>query len=311
MASPSRMTTRSTPRTSRALAWMPSRRAAPTRASAASGPGQVTSSAEDRPGSVSEPCAMNAPRQAASASQAEALTTLRRQPAHRAAAGVDEAGLAGQRLAVLDHPHDVAAALAQAAGGEDEHLGGVAVEVGDVLAQPPGGVGRVELGLDDDAAADDVQPTGEPQRRRHLRLAAARLRDVEPAELVLDPRRHRHGVILPSRRRASALVRRTRLDQSAPPALVPRVDQSSEDVTVRRGEPQRVMVAGCAALGHRRPRRPRRRAGAAASRSSSSSSTAPGSASTASSRRPRRVVGERLELPGGRRSRPSPPSARG
>ncbi len=40
MASPSRMTTRSTPRTSRALAWMPRRRAAPTRARAASGPGR-------------------------------------------------------------------------------------------------------------------------------------------------------------------------------------------------------------------------------------------------------------------------------
>ena len=41
---------------------------------------------------------------------------LRRQPAHRSAAAVEQAGLAGQRLAVLDHPHDVAAALAQAAG---------------------------------------------------------------------------------------------------------------------------------------------------------------------------------------------------
>ena len=50
------------------LAGMPSRRAAPTSAMAASGPGQVTSSEDDRPGSVSEPCARNAPRQAASAS---------------------------------------------------------------------------------------------------------------------------------------------------------------------------------------------------------------------------------------------------
>ena len=62
------MTTRSTDLTSRAFAVMPRRRAAPTSASAASGPGQVISNAEERPGSVSEPCARNAPRHAASAS---------------------------------------------------------------------------------------------------------------------------------------------------------------------------------------------------------------------------------------------------
>ncbi len=62
--SPSRIATRSMSRTTRALAPIPSRRAEPTRASAASGPGQVTSRAIERPGSVSEPCARNAPRQA-------------------------------------------------------------------------------------------------------------------------------------------------------------------------------------------------------------------------------------------------------
>ncbi|GAA3469106.1 hypothetical protein GCM10018965_036590 [Nonomuraea roseola] len=75
MASPSRTTTLSTPRTSRALAWILSRRADPTSASAASGPGQVTSSDIERPGSVSEPWARNAPRQAASASQEAPATT--------------------------------------------------------------------------------------------------------------------------------------------------------------------------------------------------------------------------------------------
>ena len=54
---------------------MPSRLAAPTSASAASGPGQVISSADERPGSVSEPWARNAPRHAASASQIPAETT--------------------------------------------------------------------------------------------------------------------------------------------------------------------------------------------------------------------------------------------
>ena len=69
MASPSRTTTLSAPRTSRALAAMSKRRAAPTSASAASLPGQVTSKEEERPGSVNEPRARKAPRQAA----AEAL----------------------------------------------------------------------------------------------------------------------------------------------------------------------------------------------------------------------------------------------
>ena len=80
IASPSRITTRSTPRTSRAFAVIPKRRAAPTRARAASGPGQVISSEEERPGSVSEPCAINAPRQAASASQIFAATTCGGRP---------------------------------------------------------------------------------------------------------------------------------------------------------------------------------------------------------------------------------------
>ena len=42
---------------------------------------------------------------------------LRRQPAHRAAAAVEQAGLAGQCLAVLDDAHDVAAALARSPPG--------------------------------------------------------------------------------------------------------------------------------------------------------------------------------------------------
>ena len=75
IASPSRITTRSTPRTSRAFATIPNLRAAPTNAKAASGPGQVISSDEDLPGSVNEPCAIKAPRQAASESQIAAETT--------------------------------------------------------------------------------------------------------------------------------------------------------------------------------------------------------------------------------------------
>ena len=80
IASPSLITTRSTPRTSRALACTLIRRAAPTSASAASEPGQVISSAIDRPGSVSDPWARKAPRQAASQSQVAPDTTCRGRP---------------------------------------------------------------------------------------------------------------------------------------------------------------------------------------------------------------------------------------
>ena len=59
---------------------IPNLRAAPTKASAASGPGHVISNAEDLPGSVNEPCAKNAPRHAASASQIAADTTCGGKP---------------------------------------------------------------------------------------------------------------------------------------------------------------------------------------------------------------------------------------
>ena len=172
---------------------MPSRRAAPTRASAASGPGQLTSSADDRPGSVSDPCARNAPRQAASASPTLPADHLGRQPAHRPAPQIEQPGLARQRLAVLGHPHHVARALANSAGRQHVHDGVVAVQVEDVLAQPPGDDAEVHLGFDDDPAGDDVQPAGEAQQRGHLGPARAHRVDDQPAQLVLDLGRHRHG----------------------------------------------------------------------------------------------------------------------
>jgi hypothetical protein len=51
----------------------------------------------------------------------------------------------------------------------------VTEDLGDVAAQPPGRLGRVELRLDNDPPAHDVQAAREPQRRRHLGLPAARL----------------------------------------------------------------------------------------------------------------------------------------
>src|SRR5256885_94926 len=60
---------------------------------------------------------------------------VRGQPAYRPAAYVEQAGLPGQGLAVLDHPDDVVAALAQASGGEHVDLARVAVDLGDLPAQ--------------------------------------------------------------------------------------------------------------------------------------------------------------------------------
>ena len=293
IASPSRITTRSTPRTSRALAWMPSRRATPTRASAASGPGQVTSSAEDRPGSVSEPWARNAPRQAATASQPPPDDDRRRQAAHRAAALVEQAGLAGQRLAVLDDADDVAAALADAVALHHHDVGLVAVDLGDVRAQPPGRGAGVELGLDHDPAAHDVQPAGEPQHRRDLRLAAAGLRDLGARQLRLHLCRHRHG--------ADPVTRvndpRAQDPGVTPPAMI--------RVYAAASRPGR--GAGC-----RRPARRRRRRSSApydataARRSSAPSPTLSRSASTVWTRRSGRVLDQHREVVRGAEARGLP-----
>ena len=96
------------------LGGMPSRCAAPTSAMAASGAGQVISSAADRPGSLSVPAARNAPRQIAARSAREPVVSLFGQPAHGPAPLVEQAGLTGERLAALDHADGVVAAVARA-----------------------------------------------------------------------------------------------------------------------------------------------------------------------------------------------------
>jgi hypothetical protein len=68
----------------------------------------------------------------------------------------------------------------------------VAEHLADVLDEPScGGVG-VELRLDHDAPAHQVQAAGEPQQRRNLGLAAAGLQHRQSAQLVLDHTCHRH-----------------------------------------------------------------------------------------------------------------------
>ncbi len=102
MASPSRTTTRSTPRTSRALAAIDSRRAAPTRASAAS----------DRGRSPRARTSAGLRQRAVRQERARARPPRRRrwpprppagQPADRAAPAVDETRLAGQLVTARDH----------------------------------------------------------------------------------------------------------------------------------------------------------------------------------------------------------------
>ena len=98
IASPSRITTRCTPRTSRAFAAIPSRPAAPTRAIADSFPGQVISSAAERPGigerAVGEEGAAPDGGELVAGSGGE----LVRESADRPAAGIQQSGLSRQRL---------------------------------------------------------------------------------------------------------------------------------------------------------------------------------------------------------------------
>ena len=124
---------------------------------------------------------------------------LRRQPPYGPAALVEQAGLPGQPLAVLDHPDDVAVALAQPRAGEHLHLAGVPVHLGDVPAKPARGRAGVQLRLDHHPATDDVQPPGEPQQRGDLRPPVAGLGHRQATELVLHRRRHRHWRIPASR----------------------------------------------------------------------------------------------------------------
>src|SRR5699024_4572249 len=169
MSSPSRMTTRSTPRTSRAFALSPSRRAAPTSARPASGPGQVTSRAEERPGSVSEPWARTAPRQA-----------------DGAAPVFDETGLAGQGPAVAGHTQQIAVRAANAGGIDDGDIGVLAVEVLDLGPEPFRGLSGVELGFEHDRTVDQVQRGGEAEDRGHLGPARGGAGDLHSRQLILD-----------------------------------------------------------------------------------------------------------------------------
>jgi hypothetical protein len=126
------------------------------------------------------------------------------QPADRASALVEQAGLAGQRLTLLADPDDVAAALADAVALDHDHVRLVAVDLGHVGAQPTRRGAGVELGLDDDLAVHDVQAAREPEHRGDFGLAAAGLGDLRVGQFGLHLCRHRHEPILA---RASTTLR--------------------------------------------------------------------------------------------------------
>src|SRR3954451_9383943 len=135
---------------------------------------------------------------------------LRRQSPDGSAAAVEQPGLAGQRLAVADHTDDVPAALADAVAGDHPDLGRMAVDLSDVPPQSTGRGTGVELGLHDDPATDDVQPSSEPQHRRHLGLSATCLGHLRAGQFRFHLCRHRHAPD-PATSRASSNVTPMRL----------------------------------------------------------------------------------------------------
>ena len=86
---------------------MPRRPAAPT-----SGHRRLVAGARDlergRAARIGEAAAREErPRHTAATSSREPVVSLFGQPAHRAAAGVEQAGLPGERLAAVEHAHEV------------------------------------------------------------------------------------------------------------------------------------------------------------------------------------------------------------
>nr|CRL78168.1 hypothetical protein CPGR_04547 [Mycolicibacterium malmesburyense] len=118
---------------------------------------------------------------------------LRGQAPHGPAPQIEQTGLSGQRLAVLGHPDQVPGALADSAGRYDMHRRAVAVQVVDVLAQPPGDDAEINLGLDHHPPRDDVQSAREPQQGGHLGASSTDRIDDQPTQLILDLGCHRHG----------------------------------------------------------------------------------------------------------------------
>ena len=67
------------------------------------------------------------------------------------------------------------------------------VELLEVLVQAPHRSAVIELGLDDDAPGDDMEPSGEAQHRGDLRPSLGGVLSSDERELILDGDRQRHG----------------------------------------------------------------------------------------------------------------------
>ena len=121
-----------------------------------------------------------------------AADDLRRQPPRRPTPGVDQPGLTGERLAVLDHPNDVTGSAADSRARDDDQVARVTEDLTDFCAQPTGSRTRIELRLDEDPATVNVQTAGESQNRRHLGLPAAGLGDLDGGQLRFHLGGHCH-----------------------------------------------------------------------------------------------------------------------
>jgi len=67
------------------------------------------------------------------------------------------------------------------------------VELLEVLVQAPHRSAVIELGLDDDAPGDDMEPSGEAQHRGDLRPSLGGVLSSDERELILDGDRQRPG----------------------------------------------------------------------------------------------------------------------
>ena len=114
-------------------------------------------------------------------------------PAHRTPVGIDQARLTGQGIAIADESDHVARRATQPRGSHHDELTGEPEQIGDRRAQSARRRASVQIDLDHDLAASNVEAPGEPQQGSHLSFAARRFRHGDGRELRLHLRCQRHG----------------------------------------------------------------------------------------------------------------------
>ena len=153
---------------------------------------------------------------------------LGRQPTRGAASRVDQSGLACQGLPILDHPDDIAGASADARAGNDDQVALMTEHFADLGAQAPSDRARIELRLNDDSPAVDMQPAGESQDRRNFRLPVAGLGDLDGRQLCLHLSGHCHPDMMACNRHSGLTSQQTNMTTVA---------SNTHDFRVCRGEP--------------------------------------------------------------------------